>query len=204
VLRIYRVVFCVRLFRGGGFNQNYMPDYDLTAGVYKWSMLVKLKRLLWNFVWYALAYWGPRKLSWLRVILLRLFGASIGQRVLICSRVKVLMPWNLVIGNATAIAERVDIYNFDLVEIGSHVVVSQDTLLCTGTHDYRDPVFPLIWKPIKICDKSWVAARSIILPGVTLGEGTVIGAGSVVSKNIPDWSVGAGNPCVVVKQRVLK
>lgn len=54
-------------------------------------------------------------------------------------------------------------------------------------------------KPIKICDDAWIGMNVIILKGVTIGEGAIVGAGSVVTKDVPAWSVAAGNPAKVVK-----
>jgi putative colanic acid biosynthesis acetyltransferase WcaF len=125
----------------------------------------------------------------------------VGRGVLVCPGVKVLMPWNLRIGDYTAIAEGVDIYNFGQVRIGSNTCVSQGVWLCTGSHDYNVPNFPLIWGDIQVGDRVWIAAQSFVGPGVSVGDGAVVGARSVVTRDLEPWSVSAGNPCVFIKAR---
>ncbi len=111
------------------------------------------------------------------------------------------MPWNLEMGDYVALAEGVDIYNFALVSIGSQTCISQRVWLCTGTHDYRKPSFPLLWRPISVGESVWIAAESFVHPGTKVGAGCVIGARSVVSGELKDWTVYAGNPARAVKSR---
>ena len=98
----------------------------------------------------------------------------------------------------------IHIYNYALVRINDMTVISQRCYLCTGSHDYTHPHMPLIWKPIVIGSECWVAAEAFIAPGVKIGNGVVIGARSVVTRNMPDWMVCAGNPCLPIKPRVIK
>jgi putative colanic acid biosynthesis acetyltransferase WcaF len=102
------------------------------------------------------------------------------------------------------IADDVNCYSMAVISLGKNVVVSQGTYLCTGTHDYEDLNFQLYAKPINIDDRAWLCAESFIHPGVTIGEGAVIGARSVVTKDMPKWTVCAGNPCKPIKPRVVK
>jgi putative colanic acid biosynthesis acetyltransferase WcaF len=166
-----------------------------------WSLGQKLRRACWILVWGLLGRAGLRAFSPLRIFLLRLFGARIGEGVLVCAGVKVLMPWNLVIGSYTAIGEGVEIYNYGQVHIGKNCCVSQRVWLCTGTHDYKLPSFPLIWDDIHVGDGVWLAAESFVAPGVTIGDSAVVGARSVVTRDLEGWSVHAGNPCVLIKPR---
>jgi len=62
---------------------------------------------------------------------------------------------------------------------------------------------PLITKPIEIKDNAWVASEAFLHPGVTIGSGCVIGARSVVTKDMPDWMVCAGHPCKPIKPRII-
>jgi putative colanic acid biosynthesis acetyltransferase WcaF len=86
------------------------------------------------------------------------------------------------------------------ISIGEGAVISQDAYLCAASHDYADPAFPLIHGTIVIGKKAWVAARAIVLMGTTIGDRSVVGAGSVVTKDVPPDSVCAGNPARVVKK----
>lgn len=175
-------------------------EMRLDQSRHDWSLSHKLVRGLWMLVW-SVCRRGPRFLSPLRVVLLRLFGARIGRQVLVCGNVKVLMPWNLTIADCTAISEEVDIYNFAKVRIGSDSVLSRGVWICTGSHDYNDPTFPLTWKDITIGDATWIAAQCFLAPGVRVGDGVVVAARSVVTRNLDNWNVYGGNPCALIKAR---
>jgi putative colanic acid biosynthesis acetyltransferase WcaF len=177
---------------------------DLTKSTSNWSRSIKIKRVIWQIFISPLFMMLPRPANKTRIWLLRLMGAIIGHRCLIEPRVKILMPWNMELGDYVVIGHDAEIYNYALVRINSMTVVSQYTYLCTGTHDYTHPHMPLIWSPITIGSECWVAAGAFIAPGVTIGNGAVIGANSVVSKDMPEWMVCAGNPCKPLKQRVIK
>ena len=142
--------------------------------------------------------------SGLRVALLRMFGASIGTGTVIHSEVTVKYPWHLEIGNHCWVGERAWIDNLITVRLGDSVCVSQGCYICTGNHDWRDPSFGLIVRPVELQDGAWAGAMSTLLPGVTLGEGAVAGAGSVISQNIPSYEVHAGNPAVFVRARHMR
>ena len=170
----------------------------------KWPIAYKIKRASWNIVWLLLFRPSPKRLGkeW-RNFLMRLFGAKISGEALVCSSVRILEPWNLELGDYCAIGESVNIYNYAMIVIGERDVVSQDTELCTGTHDFTLSSMPLIWAPITIEKDAWVTSNCFIHPGVTIGEGAVIGACSVVTKSMPSWMVCAGNPCKPLKNRIL-
>jgi putative colanic acid biosynthesis acetyltransferase WcaF len=180
------------------------PGINLAAYRHTRSFRYLLKRGLWACVQIPFLPGTPRILSGLRISLLRLFGARIGQRCLIVSGVKVWEPWNLEIGDFSVLGKNVEVYNLALIRLGSHCVVSQRTYLCSATHDYSDPSFPLYSKPIDIGSSAWVAAGVFVGPGIKIGEGAVVGAYSVVTKDVPSWMVCAGNPCRPLKRRRLK
>jgi putative colanic acid biosynthesis acetyltransferase WcaF len=165
---------------------------------------VKMLRVLWHCVQLPFFPHTPRLLSPLRVLLLRLFGARIARACHIGPGVKIWIPWNLTMGERSAIGMGTEIFNFAPVEIGAHVVLSQRSYVCTSTHDYTHPHFPLVSAPIRIESQAWVAAEVFLAPGVTVGEGAVIGARSVVTKSMPPWLVCAGNPCRPMKARIIK
>lgn len=176
-------------------------EIRLDESRHPWSFGHKLRRGSWLAIWAVLGRPGPRRLSPFRVMLLRLFGAKIGENVLVCGGVKVLMPWNLEIDHHAAISEAVDIYNFGKVTIGHNTCVSRGVWICTGSHDYNDPTFTLIWKDISIGHSAWIAGECFLAPGVRIGDGAVVAARSVVSRNLEGWNVYAGNPCKLIKPR---
>lgn len=138
-----------------------------------------------------------------RQLLLRFFGAKVGNECLICRGVTVYAPWNLVVGDMVCIGPHVELYNKAKIQIGSGVVISQDSYLCTASHDISSPVMALITKAITVEDNVWVAAKASILPGVKIGEGAVVGACSVVAKDVECWTVVGGNPAGPLKKRIL-
>lgn len=130
--------------------------------------------------------WCPNRL---RCAILRWFGAQIGEGVLIRHRVTVQWPWKLSIGDNSWIGTGAELYNLDNIIIGSDVCISQRVFLCTGSHDRWSPTFDFDNGPIVIEDGAWVCARSTVLRGVTIGANSVVGATSLVYRDIPSDSV---------------
>lgn len=139
-----------------------------------------------------------------RRVALRIFGARIGGGVVIKPGVKIKFPWRLEIGDDTWIGERVWIDNLALVKIGRNACLSQDAYLCTGSHDWSSKAFDLIVKPIEVCDSAWITARSVVGPGVKIGEGAVLGLGSTTSSDLVPWKVYSGNPAQPIRDRIIK
>ena len=104
----------------------------------------------------------------------------------------------------SVIGPRVEIYNKAPVSLGTGVVISQDTFVCTASHDVSSPTLALVTRPIVIEDNVWIGARSIVLPGVTLHKASVVGAGAVVTKDVAEWNVVGGNPARIIKKRKLE
>lgn len=132
--------------------------------------------------------------SALKRALLRFFGAKIGAGVVFKPRVNIYLPWRLEIGSHCWIGEEVFILNYAEVRIGSHACISQRAFLCTGNHDYRDPEFAFRGGPISVGDGAWIGAAVFLAPGVSVGDEAVVGAGSVVLKDLPPGMICSGNP----------
>jgi putative colanic acid biosynthesis acetyltransferase WcaF len=126
--------------------------------------------------------------------ILRLFGARIGRGLVIKPRVWIKYPWRLAVGDHCWIGQGAWIDNLADVRLGSHVCVSQQVYLCTGSHDHRRQTFDLVTRPIEIHDGVWLAARSLVLGGVTIATNSLVAAGSVVTKNVPAAAIVAGQP----------
>lgn len=139
-----------------------------------------------------------------RVLLLRFFGASIGSGTVIKPGVRIKYPWLLKAGRDCWFGEDCWIDNLAQVTLGNDVCLSQGVYLCTGNHDWSDQSFALIVKPISLGDSSWVGAKSVLCPGVELGEGAIAAAGSVVVRRIPDWEIHAGNPASFLRHRNMR
>ncbi len=161
----------------------------------------RIFRALWSFMWAAFASWTPVAFHPWRRALLRLFGANMGTRSDVRASARIWYPPNLVMERDALIAGGVKCYNMAPIRIGRGALVSQGAFLCAGTHDYNDPHFTLIRKPISLGPLSWIAAEAFVGPGVTVGEGAVLGARAVARRAIEPWTVNVGNPAVVVADR---
>lgn len=163
----------------------------------------RIMRMAWMIAYALLFRPTPWFMGAWRTWLLRRFGAKIGQARLHASA-KVWAPWLLEIGDHVWIDMNVNLYNAFGVKIGSRVVVSQNTFLCSATHDYTDPRYKLTGSRITIEDDVWIAADAFVAPGITIHSGAVVGARAVVTKPVPAWTVVAGNPARVIKERKLR
>jgi putative colanic acid biosynthesis acetyltransferase WcaF len=164
-----------------------------------------LRRRLWRVAWAVVEmtlfrYSFHTSNAW-RARLLRSFGAQIGSGCTVRRTARVYYPWNLRMGSVSALGDRAEVYNLGTVTIGDRVIVSQEAYLCAGTHDYRDPGMPLLTPPITIKSDAWVCARAFVGPGVTIGEGAILGAAAVAMRDVPDWTIVAGNPATFIRTR---
>jgi putative colanic acid biosynthesis acetyltransferase WcaF len=164
----------------------------------------KLARLAWGVVYFAFFRptppWCLRK--W-RMLLLRLFGMKAGRGCIVYPSCKIWAPWNLTMGDYVCLSANVDCYCVAPITIGSKVCVSQRAFLCTASHDISHPENRLIYAPINIASFAWIAAQAFVGLGITIGEGAVVGACAVVTKDVEPWTVVAGNPARVIKERVI-
>lgn len=164
----------------------------------------KLMRVLWWFVYVTVFRLSPRPLTRWRAFLLRLFGGKISPKARVHRKVTVWAPWLLEMGDYATLGENVEVFNLAPVKIGHQTTVSQYSYLVAGIHDYEDPKFTVIPMPIEIGDNCWIAADVFIGGGVTIGDGTVVGARSSVFRSLPAWKVCFGTPCKVQKDRVMR
>lgn len=169
------------------------------------DVALRMRRLFWAFAYTFLFKVTPRwKFHAWRILLLRLFGATIGMGCKIAPSVKIWAPWNMTLGNFVAIGEGVDFYAMDMITVGSHVAISQRSFICSGTHDIRYLSRPLVTKPIVIQDYAWICAEAFVGPGVIVGVGAVVAARACVVRDVDNWSIVAGNPARFVKKRVVE
>ena len=162
-----------------------------------------VKRLLWYYVnaLFFKSAWLP--LGKVKVFLLRLFGATIGNNVVIKPGVNIKYAWHLTIGHNTWLGEDVWIDCLVPVSIGNNACVSQGALLLTGNHDYKKTSFNLIVKGIILADGVWIGAKAIVNPGVVAATHAVLTSGSTATKNLEAYSVYQGNPAVYIRKRII-
>lgn len=151
--------------------------------------------MLWWLVQAIVFPLTPHSFHGLRIGLLKLFGADIGQGVVIRPGARFFYPWNVKIGDHSWIGDEVVFYSWEQITVGCHAVVSQKSYLCTGSHDMTDPTFQLQTASITIGNGAWVATDCFIAPGVIIGANAVIGARSSVFKDMPAQYICLGSPC---------
>lgn len=161
-------------------------------------------RAVWGLVWLLLASWTPPPFHAWRAWLLRRFGADVHARARVYGSARIWYPPNLTMHANAVLGPGAICYCMAPISIGEKAIVSQRAHLCAGTHDIRDPDFQLVVRPIVIGPGAWVAAETFIGPGVTVGEGAVVGARSAVFRDVEPYAVYLGNPAVLIKRRELR
>jgi len=159
---------------------------------------------LWWIVQATVFRASPQFLYGWRRFLLRLFGAQIGEGVLVRPTARIVYPWKLTVGDQSWIGDFAEIYCLGPITIGRNAVVSQYAYLCTGSHDIRAIGFDIFAKPITVEDEAWVAAGAFIHPGVTIRRGSVVGARAVVMADTQPMGIYVGDPARKVSERLPK
>jgi len=160
-----------------------------------WSWTVRLRLLAWEFCWGLFCSWTPKPLNRWRLLWLKLFGATIQGTPFVHQRSRIAMPWNLTLHHRACLGDRANAYSLGEIEIGEHATIAQEAYLCTGTHRFDHPALPLVTGKIVIGPHVFVGARAFVMPGVCIGRNAVIGACSMVTKDMPEGMVCLGSPC---------
>jgi len=156
---------------------------------------------IWKISWLLFCSWTPKFLNPWRLLVLKLFGANISGIPFVHGTARVQIPWNLTMKHRACLGEHANAYSLGKIKILEGATVAQESYLCTGTHDFNDPSLQLITKPITVGKNAFIGARAMILPGVCIGDKVIVGAMSVVSKDIPDHQIVAGNPAKKIGER---
>lgn len=172
----------------------------VVGGAY-FSLKHRAFRAVWNVVWLLGAAWTPPPLHAWRRLLLRMFGAKIGRKTRIYGSARIWYPPNLEMGDYSVLGWKVNCYSQGKIILEDFANVAQYVHLVTGSHDFDDPSFQLFTKPIRICRYAWIASDAFVGPGVTVGEGAVLGARGVAFKDLEPWTVYAGNPARALRAR---
>ncbi|MDO8541009.1 MAG: DapH/DapD/GlmU-related protein [Opitutaceae bacterium] len=160
-------------------------------------------RWLWAAIEATVFRWSPRPLHGFRARLLRWFGANIPDpsRVVIFPSARIVFPWKLALASRAMVGPNVTLYNLAPITLGRGATLSQNCHLCAGTHDFRQWSMPLITSPIHIGDNAWLGADVFVGPGVSIGELCVVGARSVVVRDLPPRKICVGHPCRPIRDR---
>lgn len=136
----------------------------------------------------------------LRLFLYRRIGMKIGRNCVVRRGIYLSSPNELEVGGGSFLG-RASLYCTAGVKIGRNANVSDGVVIITAKHNVNSPRFEALYEPIEIGDWAWLATSAMILGGVTVGEGAVVAAGAVVTKDVPPYAIVGGNPAVIIGQR---
>ncbi|HEX8280883.1 MAG TPA: DapH/DapD/GlmU-related protein [Chthoniobacterales bacterium] len=182
-------------------EQQIVSANQATAFESPWGTSDRAMRVLWEFCWALLCVWTPKPLNPWRLFWLRTFGAKIDGTPFVHQRARVAIPWNLTLHDRACLGDRANAYTLGPIEIGARATVAQEAYLSSGSHDFTRPGMPLTTAKITIGEDAFLGARVFVMPGVTIGARSVVGACSVVTKDVPPGVFAAGNPCKVLRSR---
>ena len=166
-----------------------------------WSAQDRVRRMLWEFCWAVFCAWTPKPANAWRLFWLRAFDAKIHGTPFVHQRARIAIPWNLTLHDRACLGDRANAYTLGPIEIGARATVAQEAYLSTGSHDFTTAAMPLVTAKITIGEDVFLGARVFVMPGVTVGARSVVGACSVVTKDVPADVFAAGNPCRVLRPR---
>jgi len=182
-------------------DQQYEQDSPYDS---PWSVGQRLKMIVWEYVWMLFCSWTPKPANRWRLFWLRLFGCKIYGKPFVHQRARIQIPWNLILHDHACLGDRANAYTLGVIEIFEHATVGQEVYLCTGTHAFEKPSMNLITSTIIIEKNVFIGARAFIMPGVIVGENAIIGAGSLVTKNVEKNTIVGGNPAKLIKFRTIE
>lgn len=178
--------------------------HDPAQGGPSFTLRNRLYRMIWASIWLLLASWTPPALHGWRRMLLRLFGANIAGTAFVYPSARIWSPANLEVGHFACIGPGVTVYSMAKISFAPYSLASQGAYICAGTHDIEDVYFQLQARPIVIGYRAWIAAQAFVGPGVTVGDGAVLGARSCAFRNLEPWTVYVGSPARALKQRKVR
>lgn len=161
----------------------------------------KARRFAWKLVEATVFRWSPLPCHGWRCFLLRAFGARVQRPAYPYPSVRIWAPWNLEMGAGSCIGSGVNCYSVAPIVLEAGALVSQGSHLCSATHDHRAADFPLMAGPIRIGEGAWVAADAFVGPGVLVAARAVVGARAVVTKDVGEGVIVAGNPARRISMR---
>ena len=164
-----------------------------------WTSTQKIRMLLWELSWLFMCRWTPKPMNTWRLLWLRLHGAKIDGHPFVHQRARIAIPWNLTLHDRACLGDGAIAYSLGEIELMKDATIAQEVYLCTGTHDFSNPARPLQTGKIVIGRSAFIGARAFVLPGVTIGDGAIIGACSVVTKDVATNTRVAGNPAHVIR-----
>lgn len=157
-------------------------------------------------LYYAITLWGNRIINkmpsrHLRKWFYQLLGAKLGDDSYPCRRVEILFPKGLILEDRVSVGWFAELDARGGIRVGHDTNISSHVKLITGSHDIDDPDFTADFLPIHIGHHCWIGTGAIVLQGVKIGDGAVVAAGAVVTKDVDPWTVIGGVPAKLIKHR---
>ena len=163
-----------------------------------------VKRLLWYFANELVLKNTFIPFSFLRKLLLTMFGAKIGKGVVIKPGVNIKYPWYLEIGDHCWLGEHVWIDNLAKVTIEDHVCISQGAMLLCGNHNYKKTTFDLMVNEIILEEGVWIGAKAVVCSGVKCKTHAILSVGSIANVDLEPYTIYQGNPAKKIRKRTLE
>jgi len=171
-----------------------MTKYEFDRFASPWTFRYRVRLFLWHVTWSILCQWTPKPFNRFRIFVLRLFGCDICFSSFVHQRARIAHPWNLTVGCRACLGDSANLYCLGEIFISDGAIVAQEAYLCTASHDFREPAYPLTTSPIIVEEDAFIGARAFVLPGVTIGRSAIVGACSVVTRSVLPLQTVAGNP----------
>ncbi len=137
----------------------------------------------------------------IRIALYQKTGMIVSRKVSIHLFLELRAPRQISLGDGTVIGHNCVLDGRRGIEIGKNVNISSEVMIWTLQHNHSCPDFGVTGGKVVVGDRAWLSCRSIILPGVRIGEGAVVAAGSVVTKDVADYAIVGGVPAKVIGER---
>jgi len=176
--------------------RTYLQD---SAYASPWTKMDKVRMLLWGLSWFLMCRWTPKPMNTWRLLWLKLYGAKINGYPFVHQRAKIAIPWHLTLHDRACLGDGAVAYSLGEIEILEDATIAQEAYLCTGTHDFSHASRPLQTGKILIGKSAFIGARAFVLPNITIAEGAIVGACSVVTKDVLANVYVAGNPARIIK-----
>ena len=185
-------------------RERYQTKEQANAYASPWSIRARVGMLLFRIAWLALCRLSPKQLKGWRLLVLMCFGAKITGRPFVSPSCIIKIPWLLELEDHACLAPQSEVYNLGPVTLRARSTIAQGVYLCAGTHDFTVKSLPLIVAPIEIQEDAFVGAKAFVMPGVIIGRGALVGAASVVTRDVEEWTIVVGNPAKVVGERTFE
>lgn len=180
-------------------NGNELSNQEVLS-----KLAVRVKTIFQEFILMVLRWIGHCPSHSLRRFFYRLFGVTLGKGSTIHMWTGFFDPRGVAIGEDTLIGDHCFLDGRDRLKIGSHTDIASQVLIYNSEHDIEADYFRAITAPVEIGNYVFIGPRAIILPGVKIGDGAVVAAGAVVTKDVEPYKIVGGVPAKEIGERGLK